>query len=170
MERDALLQKLRDEGVNIEPVRLLSWGTRKLMPTCYARDGSVHWPDEAWWQAVAAAYMLDTSGFIESDVRLGRFYMEEPLLSGKSLVAELNRLERMTQQSNGVENYEAAAAWVISCIKAQRSWPLLAPAVITVRHGDTGGLRFDLDKSPDGADLLSEDGVDGRHPVTLFLE
>jgi hypothetical protein len=95
--------------------------------------------------------------------------MEEPLLSGASLVAELNRLERSSQQSQGLENYQDAFAWTVACIKARCSWPLLAPAGITVHHKDGGGLEFELDKFVEDEDSLQEDGVIGRHPANLFL-
>jgi hypothetical protein len=166
MQRELFFQKLSAEGVNIEPVRLLSWERQKLIPPCHVCNGSMHWPDEAWWQAVAAAYLLDSRGLTASEVRTGRFYMEEPLVAGAGVSAKLDWMASAGGSAQQTDNYEAAFAWAVACIKAQKGWPLLAPAEIKVLH-QGAALEYKLEQSLE--DSLGDDGHPRRHPYDLFL-
>jgi hypothetical protein len=164
MRLDELLKKLRAEGVSPDLVRIMDWRSAKLIPQNEQDGDKLEWPDYAWWEAVAAAYLLDTRGWSEPEVRIGRFYMEPVLLSGESPVVKLDWLRK----GEG-ENYDDAFEWTVTCIKAQKGWPLYAPAFIIVhrRQGETA-LEYELVESLE--DTLREDGMPGVHPQYLSLD
>jgi hypothetical protein len=94
---------------------------------------------------------------------MGRFYMEGTLLRGGDPIDKLDWLGSSERLS---ENYEAAFNWTVACIKAQKGWPLLAPAQITVRYG-AAGIEYELEMALE--DFLGNDRYPRRHPRDLSL-
>ena len=168
MQTNQILEKLQSAGVSVEPARLKAWSDARLIPSPVTVDGVTHWPEETWWQGVAAAYLFDTCGFTQAEIRIGRFYMEASLLEAKGVVSRLDWLSGGSSSIQAIENYQDSFAWAVASIKAMNGWPLLAQAEITVIH-DRDGDRFQCELRRDDEDFLREDGCRSCHPSHLFV-